>query len=88
MECYALAAFRSRQSVIRFDDALQSAGIRTQIVTTPHAVSMGCGLSVRFACSRIEQAVQTYKEDPLENFIGFYTAELVDGKIRISPYRV
>ena len=88
MECYALAAFRSRQSVIRFDDALQNAGIHTQIVTTPHAVSMGCGLSVRFACSHLPAAEKIYKEDPQDNFIGFYTAELIAGKIHITPYRV
>jgi len=88
MECYALAAFRSRQSVMRFDEVLQKAGIRTQIVTTPHAVSMGCGLSVRFACSRLPFAARLYNEEPQDNFIGFYVAELSDGKIRISPYRV
>ena len=88
MECYALAAFRSRQSVIRFDDALQLAGIHTQIVTTPHAISMGCGLSVRFACQRLPLAMEIYKAHPENNFIGFYIAELIDGKIRITPTRV
>lgn len=88
MECYAIAAFRSRQSVMRFDDALQRAGIHTQIITTPHAVSMGCGLAVRFACSRLPLVVRLYNENPQDNFIGFYVAELSEGKIRISPYRV
>ena len=88
MECYALAAFRSRQSVIRFDDVLQAAGVRTQIVTTPHAVSMGCGLSVRFACERIPLALDLYRQHPENNFVGFYTVETTDGKIHITPVRV
>ena len=88
MECYALAAFRSRQSVIRFEDALQAEGIHTQVVTTPHAVSMGCGLSVRFACERLSLAAKIYQNRPENNFIGFYIATIEDGKIRISPARV
>lgn len=88
MECYALAAFRSRQSVIRFDDALQKAGIITQIVTTPHAVSMGCGLSVRFSCDKLDQAKEIYTRKPVENLIGFFAVEWSSGKIHITPVRV
>lgn len=88
MECYALAAFRSRQSVIRFDDALQQAGIATQIVTTPHAVSMGCGLSVRFSCERLKQAKDLWQRRPMENLIGFFKVEWMNGKIHITPERV
>jgi len=88
MECYALAAFRSRQSVLRFDDALQKAGIITQIVTTPHAVSMGCGLSVRFSCEKLNQAKEIFRRKPVENLIGFFAVERINGKIHIAPVRV
>ena len=43
MESYALAAFRSRQAVLRFEEELRHAGVPTRVVTTPRAVSLGCG---------------------------------------------
>ena len=87
-EIFGIAAFRSRQQVMRFDSALNRAGIRSQVISTPRDVAVGCGLSVRFACSRLPFAAGLYNEEPQDNFIGFYVAELSDGKIRISPYRV
>ena len=47
-ENYGIAAFRSRQQVMRFDSALRRAGIEADIVSTPRVVSVGCGLSVAF----------------------------------------
>ena len=52
-ESYGVAAFRSRQQVLVFNNALQRAGIQGRIVSTPRDVSRGCGLSVRF---RLEDA--------------------------------
>ena len=48
-EVYGIAAFRSRQQVLRFEDVLRREGVNVRIVTTPRTVAMGCGLSVRFA---------------------------------------
>ena len=47
-ESFGIAAFRSRQQVMRFDSALRRAGIHSEIVSTPKDVSVGCGLSVAF----------------------------------------
>ena len=46
---FGIASFRSRQQVFAFEAALSRAGIRTQVVSTPREVALGCGLSVRFA---------------------------------------
>ena len=40
---YGIAAFRSRQQVLRFEDALRREGVQTSVVTTPRAVALGCG---------------------------------------------
>lgn len=88
MERYALAAFRSRQSVMRFDDALQSIGIYTQIVSTPQTISMGCGLSVRLEQDDLPLAIEIYQKQPDRNLIGFYNVLVINGRIQIIPVRV
>ena len=52
-EQFGIGAFRSRQQVMRFDSALRRAGVATQVISTPHEVSVGCGLSVQFDLSDI-----------------------------------
>ena len=83
MEDYGIAAFRSRQAVLRFDEALRRAGVFTQIITTPRAISMGCGLSVRFDRQALPGAMAVYQAHPLPNLIGFYTAQVRDGRVQI-----
>ena len=88
MEMFALAAYRSRQAVLRFDEELTRAGIQTQIVTTPQAVALGCGLSVRFAWEDTEKALETYRLRPDSNLIGFYLVYTDGAKIQVTPIRV
>ncbi len=88
MEMFALAAYRSRQAVLRFDEELSRAGIQTQIVTTPQAVALGCGLSVRFAWEDTEKALKVYSLRPDSNLIGFYLVYTDGAKIQVSPIRV
>ena len=88
MDQYGIAAFRSRQAVLRFDEALRRAGIETQVVTTPRAVSMGCGLSVRFDAQALPGALAVYQSHPLPNLIGFYTARESDGRIQVTRARL
>ena len=52
-DVYGVAAFRSRQQVLRFESALRQRGVPTGVVTTPRDISMGCGLSVRFPMERL-----------------------------------
>lgn len=87
MDSYGIAAFRSRQAVLRFDDLMRKAGLITHIITTPRAVSMGCGLSVRFDRSAMPIAMELQRSHPSPSFIGFYNATWQDDRVRVSPVR-
>ena len=67
-----IAAFRSRQQVMRFDSALRRAGIRSEIVSTPKDVSVGCGLSVAFDPRDAAAVMDIYQRSRPGNLIGFY----------------
>ena len=88
METYAIAAFRSRQSVLRFEEQLRQEGLPSQIISTPRAVSMGCGLSVRLERHLLASALLVYQEHPLSNLIGFYIAQEEGGRIAVRQIRV
>ena len=79
MESYGIAAFRSRQAVLRFEEMLRRAGVRAQVITT------GCGLSVRFPVQDMPVAAQVYRANPLHNLIGFYIAREQGGSLQVSP---
>ena len=85
MESYGIAAFRSRQAVLRFEEMLRRAGVRAQVITTPRAVSLGCGLSVRFPVQDMPVAAQVYRANPLHNLIGFFIAREQGGSLQVSP---
>ena len=87
MESYGIAAFRSRQAVLRFDDQMRRAGLITHIITTPRAMSMGCGLSVRFDRCAMPIAMELQRSHPSPSFIGFYIAQRQDDKVRVTPVR-
>lgn len=72
-ENFCIAAFRSRQQVIAYERALINSGVRASIMTTPRAVAMGCGLSVRFETADLQRAYQAYRQSQPGNLIGFYT---------------
>ena len=72
---FGIAAFRSRQQVMRFEAALRRAGIRTQVISTPRDVSVGCGLSVRFELRDSAAVQQVWRQNRPGNLIGFYRVE-------------
>ena len=84
-DLYGVAAFRSRQQVLRFESALRQRGIPTQIVTTPRDISMGCGLSVRFPMERLGEVRRTLLASNPGNLIGLYRAEYDGQRLRVSP---
>ncbi len=71
-ETFGIAAFRSRQQVMRFESALRRAGIRSQVISTPRDVSIGCGLSVQFDLSDRARVFDVYRQTRPSNLIGFY----------------
>lgn len=71
-EIFCIAAFRSRLQVMAFEETLRHAGVMAEIVTTPRAVSLGCGLSVRFEEKDLNRAKALCRQMGTANLIGFY----------------
>ena len=86
-DAYGVAAFRSRQQVLRFEDKLKQRGVPVQIITTPRAISMGCGLSVRFPLEGANRVRQALREENPTNLIGVYRAEYDGHRLGLSPLR-
>ncbi len=74
-EIFGIAAFRSRQQVLRFESALKRAGVKVGVVATPRDVSAGCGLSVRFDMRNAQDVKNVYMQSRPSNLIGFYQVE-------------
>ena len=85
-ENFCIAAFRSRLQVMAFEEALQAHGMKASIVTTPRAVALGCGLSVRFEEKDAARVKALHQALGLGNLIGFYrvTAD-VSGRAQVYP---
>lgn len=84
-DIYGIAAFRSRQQVLRFEDALHREGIACRVVTTPRAVALGCGLSVRFDMENAEWVRAVLKREKPNNLIGMYRVEYAGTRANIAP---
>ena len=84
-DVYGIAAFRSRQKVLRFEDALHREGVTASVMTTPRAVALGCGLSVRFSIEDAERVRGVLRRENPGNLIGLYRVELSGGRTSLSP---
>ena len=71
MESYALAAFRSRQAVLRFEEELRRGlSVRFDRIALPIALQ-----------------IYRTRPSAARNLIGFYTAQELDGKLMIQSVR-
>ena len=86
-EVYGVAAFRSRQQVLRFEQILRREGVPVRVVSTPRDISMGCGLSVRFPVENAETVKRAARTRDSGNLIGIYRAEYEGGRLRLTPMR-
>lgn len=86
-EAYGVAAFRSRQHVMRFEQVLRRYGVPVSVISTPRDISMGCGLSARFPLSRTDDVRRALREVNTLNLIGLYRAEYDGNRLRVSPLR-
>ena len=84
-EQFGIAAFRSRQQVMHFESALRRAGVPASIITTPRAVAMGCGLSVRFELHDARDVAAVYHVAKPGNLIGFYRVWRNGGPAQVAP---
>jgi hypothetical protein len=87
-ENFCIAAFASRLQVMAFEELLKSRGMAASIVTTPRAVALGCGLSVRFEEKDTPRVKALYQASGLGNLIGFYRVTRdVSGRAQVYPLR-
>ena len=85
-ENFCIAAFRSRLQVMAFEETLRQMGMKASIVTTPRAVALGCGLSVRFEEADAPRVKALYQAMGLGNLIGFYRVTRdVSGRAAVTP---
>ena len=83
-DVYGVAAFRSRQQVLRFEATLRRLGVPTQVVTTPRDISLACGLSVRFPMERLGEVRRALLTSNPGNLIGLYRAEYDGARLRVT----
>ena len=85
MDEYGIAAFRSRQQVMRFEEALRREGLNVRVISTPRDVAIGCGLSVQFAVRDIRTVQNVLMRTRPANLIGLYLVEKgVGGRSRLT----
>ena len=86
-EMFLIAAYRSRQAVMRLDQSLRRAGVKTDIVSTPKAVAIGCGLSVRFDEGDLHRVRPIVNQENTSTFLGFYRVIHTGGRVLVSAVR-
>ena len=52
-QSYGVAAYRSRQQVMKINDLLRRNGINASVVSTPREISAGCGLAIHTVLSEL-----------------------------------
>ena len=72
---YGIAAFRSRQQVMKFEQALRREGLNVRVISTPRDVAVGCGLSVQFEPKDVQAVQNTLRRTQPSNLIGLYLVE-------------
>ena len=87
-ENFCIAAFASRLQVMALEELLKSREITASIVTTPRAVALGCGLSVRFDEKDAPRVRALYQASGMGNLIGFYRVTRDrSGRAQVYPLR-
>ena len=77
---YILAAFRSRNQTLLFANILSSYGVKNIIVSTPSAVMVACGISVRFDYASLTEAKDVLARRKFDTFAGFFMVSGADRK--------
>ena len=85
-ESFGVAAFRSRQQVMRMNELFHREGLNTSIVTTPRDISAGCGLSVKFDMNDADAVRRVVTRARPANMIGIYRVNATQGqRMSIMP---
>ena len=87
-ERYAIAAFRSRSQLMRFDKLLKENNIKAEVIATPQRVKLGCGLSIKLELASLDAAKAIYMQNSLQSLDGFYIIEEENGRTRVLGGRL
>ena len=69
---YYIFSFRSRNQSMRFYEMLKKEGIYSKLVSTPRAVSVGCGLSVQVSPQMLAAARRVFSYGLFDTFTGLF----------------
>lgn len=83
-QSYGIAAYRSRQQVMKINDLLRRNGINSSVVSTPREISAGCGLSVRFDIKDAANVKRIVSRERSANMIGLYRVDPSKNRGRLS----
>lgn len=72
---YYIFAFRSRNQSMRFYETLKRDGVPSRIISTPRAVSVGCGLSVQVSPDYVDSGRKLLGFHNFDSFLGLFFAE-------------
>lgn len=85
MDHYGIIAFRSRQAVLSFQKVLARNGISSSVIHTPSAISLGCGLSVRFELRDLFDVTRAMVPPYTQSLIGLYAASDEGRQTKLIP---
>ncbi len=69
---YIIAAFRSRNHTMLFNEILHSYGIKSKVINTPRMATVSCGLSVRFEYVDFDKVKTIIARRNFNGFAGFF----------------
>ncbi len=72
---YYIYSFRSRNQSMRFFEALKKERIPSKLISTPRAVSVGCGLSVQLSPDFIDAADRVFHYTKYDTYLGLFLLE-------------
>ncbi|MBO4298158.1 MAG: DUF3343 domain-containing protein [Clostridia bacterium] len=84
MDVYGIAAFRSRQQVLRYEALLAQNGITSRVVSTPREIAVGCGLSLQFSLNDLQAVQNIVSRDRPANLIGLYMIDRRSGRPQLT----
>ncbi len=79
---YYLFTFRSRTNAMKFAENLRKEGKRAEVVSTPQAISNGCGLSVKTLDPQTGKKVLSMGK--YAAFTGLYQVKEYNGTLNIT----
>jgi len=69
---YYIFSFRSRSESMGFFDAATRKGLPCKLISTPRAISIGCGLSVKISVRDVELASKLLDCCNYNTFLGLF----------------